>query len=273
MQQQDEDFRVSTHWSAGCGWGGNLQRSGALASVSRLLLALTLVGLVSCARSQPDFDMEIPSAEELYADGEKSLQKRKFLWLIPFTDYQKAIDKFQEIVDNYPYSEYAVLAEMKIADTYYEQGKWEEALSYYRDFSELHPENQRVEYAMFRTARCYENQVQDPDRDQTATRNAVEAYGFLLDEFPGGEHTGEAEERLRNLRARLADHQFILANFYFNIEEYQAAARRYRLLLDEYPGLGFDDVVLHRLAISYTRLNRPEEAREIFNRLGEEPAP
>ncbi len=242
-------------------------------AISHMLLLLALAGLVSCARSQPDFDVEIPSAEELYADGEKSLKKKKFLWLIPFTDHQKAIDKFQEIVDNYPYSEYAVLAEMKIADTYYEQEKWEEALSYYRDFSDLHPGNERVEYSMYQTGRCYENQVQDPDRDQTATRNGIEAYQFLLDEFPDGEYTEEAETRLTDLLARLADHQFILANFYFDREEYQAAARRYRVILDEYSGLGFDDVVLHRLAISYDRLNRPQDAREIYDRLGEGRAP
>ena len=38
--------------------------------------------------------------------------------MLPWVNYDDAIEKFQAIIDNYPYSEYAVLAELAIADAY-----------------------------------------------------------------------------------------------------------------------------------------------------------
>ncbi len=228
-----------------------------------LLAALAL----GCSPKQPDFDLEIPPADELYERGMEALKPRRLLGIFPHTNHQKAIDAFQEIVDNYPYSEYSVKAELEIANTYYNQEKWEEALSYYRDFGDLHPENENVPYAMFRTGMCYANQVDVPDRDQRVTRLAVEAYGDLIDSFPDDPYAQQAREQSRELNIRLAENAFIIANFYFEKEEYQAAARRFQIMLEEYPGLGFDPLVLQRLGISYAELNRDDDAARVFEQL------
>ena len=75
----------------------------------------------------------------------------------------------EDIIDNYPYSDYATLAELRIADAYYDQEHWEEALSYYRDFSELHPDHDRVPYTIYRAALAYTQAV---------------GNGFGRDKFP-----------------------------------------------------------------------------------------
>jgi TolA-binding protein len=47
-------------------------------------------------------------------------------------------------------------------------------------------------------------------------------------------------------------------------EEYESAAERYRMLLNEYPGLGFDAATLYKLGVCYWEMNRKEEAERIF---------
>jgi outer membrane protein assembly factor BamD len=55
-----------------------------------------------------------------------------------------------------------------------------------------------------------------------------------------------------------------IADFYASRGEWESAAERYRTLLNEYPGLGFDAEALYRLGLCYLRMNRDGEAESIF---------
>ena len=232
----------------------------------RALLPAALLGLSACATAPPEPAIaELPEADVLYQQGVLLLDnRREILWLIDVTPYQKAIDKFQEVVDNYPYSEYAVAAELKIADSYFEQEHWDEALSYYRDFAELHPEHEKVPYALYRSALCHARQTKSSDRDQTATKEALSALDQLMQRYPGAAETRQAELLWKELRTKLAEHVFGIGDFYMTRDEYQSAAGRYRQVLDEYPGLGLDADALYKLGLCYTHMNRDDDARHIF---------
>ena len=230
------------------------------------LLLLFSLPLAGCA-SAPPVDLEfaeVPSAEELYRQGVAHLEpKRRFL-LFQTRDYTEAIASFQDVIDNYPYSEYAVLAELKIADAYYEKAQYEEALSYYRDFADLHPDHEQVPYTIYRTALCHYRQSHEPGRDQTATENALAALDRLLGSHPHSVEAEEGEIMWRELRERLARHAMLIGNFYLEREEYQSAADRYRSVLNQYPGLGVDAEALYKLGLCYTRMRLDDEAARIF---------
>jgi len=228
-----------------------------------LVVLLALTASIGCSKNAPTFE-EVPAAEELWAKGQATLEGSKFLFVIPRVDYDAAIETFQTIIDNYPYSEYAVMAELEIADAYFEQAKYEEALSYYRDFSDLHPQNPKVPYSIFRSALCHENRVMSPNRDQTATRDALQFLDRLISKYPHSEYTPEAEELWREMRLRLAQQIMEIADFYRKHEEFEAAAARYRSLLNEYPGLGLDAPALYQLGVCYREMDRDEEAERIF---------
>jgi outer membrane protein assembly factor BamD len=226
-------------------------------------LSLALLTVSGCASSPPTFE-EIPPVEELWQQGLEKLEGRRILGVYPYVDYTAAIETFQAIIDNYPYSDYAVLAELKIADAYFDDGKYEEALSYYRDFGDLHPRNEKVPYTIFRAALCHRRRVKAPNRDQTATRDALVFLDRLLSRYPHSEYAERAEAMWRNLRMRLALQIQSIGDFYLRREEYQAAAERYRSLLNEYPGLGLDAQTLYKLGVCYRHLNRGDEAALIF---------
>jgi outer membrane protein assembly factor BamD len=227
-----------------------------------MLLSLCLV-VAGCKSSPPVFE-EPPPADELYAEGLDHLEGNLILGLLPWSNHKKAIETFQTIIDNYPYSEFAVLAELKIADAYFEDAKYEEALSYYRDFSDLHPQHPEVPYTVWRSALCHESRKRSANRDQTPTREAVIYLDRLLLTYPHSEYGQEAEELWRSLRHRLAENVVGIGDFYMKRGEFESAAERYRMLLNEYPGLGFDAATLYKLGICYLEMNRGKEAERIF---------
>jgi outer membrane protein assembly factor BamD len=226
-------------------------------------IVLSLWFAAGCKSPPPTFE-EAPPADELYAEGLETLEGRRFLRIIPWVNHGKAIETFQSIIDNYPYSDYAVLAELKIADAYFDDGKYEEALSYYRDFSDLHPQHAEVPYTIWRSALCHERRRHSPNRDQTATREAIVYLDRLLLKYPYSDYAAEGEDLWRSLRRQLAENVVGIGNFYMQQKEYESAAERYRMLLNEYPGLGFDAETLYQLGVCYWEMNRKEEAERIF---------
>ncbi len=227
-------------------------------------LCILFLALGACSSDPVPLLEDVPSAEALYDEGLTELAGRRRVLLFKTVDYDKAIETFQAIIDNYPYSEYAVLAEIKIADAYFEQERYEEALTYYREFGDLHPSHDLVPYTVYRTALSHYNQTRDPGRDQTPTRQTLVYLDHLLSRYPGTPEANEAEVLWRAMRRRLAEHVMEVADYYMTREEYQSAAERYRRVLNEYPGLGLDADALYRLGTCYQALHRQDEAAYIF---------
>ena len=228
---------------------------------SNALLCLALV--CGCSSPPPTFE-DVPPAQELYADGLAELGDGSDAWYWPLGDNTDAIETFQSIIDNYPYSEYAVLAELAIADAYFRDEQYEEALSYYRDFTDLHPQNEKVPYAIYRAALCHYHQIRSPNRDQTATRLALEFLDDLLARHPYSEYADPGEELWRELRLTLARQVANIGDFYMARQEWESGAERFRALLNEYPGLGLDAEALYKLGVCYSEMNRVDEAESIF---------
>jgi len=220
--------------------------------------------VVGCSKPPPTFE-DVAPADELYQEGLTILEGYRILGVIPRVDYTAAIEVFQAIVDNYPYSDYAVLAELKIADAYFDDRRYEEALAYYQDFADLHSAHEQVPYTLLRAALCHFNQIQAIDRDQTSTHLAIEALETLIRKHPYAKETREGEEILVQLRTQLALNMLQIADFYLVRTHWQSAAVRYRRVLDEFPGLGLDARALFRLGLCLENLRRQDEALRLFH--------
>lgn len=234
------------------------------APIGIALLCAAIALQAGCASKTVSFE-DVPPAEELYAQGLETLEGRNVLWLFKLIDYDNAIEQFQAIIDNYPYSQYELLAQLKIADAYFADKRYEEALAYYQDFADLHPEHEQVPYALLQAALCHYNQIGSVDRDQNATHKATEALDLLIKRHPYAEETRRAEELTVELRTKLALHEIDIADFYRQRTHWQSAAARYRRVLDEYPGLGLDARSLYRLGLCLEEMNRDDEALRLYH--------
>ncbi|KPK28653.1 MAG: hypothetical protein AMJ61_01650 [Desulfobacterales bacterium SG8_35_2] len=149
--------------------------------------------------------------------------------------YDKAKRSFETLLNQYPFSDYSLLAELKTADSNFYLENYEEALLQYKDFEEHHPTNEAIPYVMFQMAMCYYNQIDTIDRDTSTATNAIYSFSRLLRTFPNSAYTEEAQARVMAARNFLANHEYYVASFYERTYAYEEAKGRLEYLLRQYP--------------------------------------
>ncbi len=188
-------------------------------------------------------------AQELAYDGMEYYQEGK---------YKKAIDAFTKLKEWYPFSKYAMLAELKVADAHYKQGEYEDAIFAYEEFERLHPRNEAVPYVVYQIGMCYFDQIDSPDRDQTTARKAMDAFQRLLRQHPGSEYTNRTYDHINHCLKSLAHSEFLVGVFYYKSKHYKGAMERFRSVITRYPDVGIHQDALTYLALCETSLARQE---------------
>ena len=172
-------------------------------------------------------------------------------------NYSVAIDNFQKLKDWYPFSKYAILAELKIADSNYHLKKYEEAIFAYEEFEKLHPRNEAVPYVIYQIGRCYFDQIDTIDRDQTPARKAYETFQRLNKQFPDNQYARSGLEHISTCQKSLAGNAYYVGVFYYKSKHYKAALNRFMSVLSEYPDVGY-----HQMALEYIAKCEAELATE-----------
>lgn len=169
-------------------------------------------------------------------------------------DYHKAVENFQRLKDIYPFSKYAMLAELKLGDAHYQLGQYEDALFAYEEFEKLHPRNEAIPYVIYQIGRCHFDRVTTPDRDQTSARKALEAFTRLQKQFPNNPYSRSAAEHLVACYKSLSGHEFIVGEFYFKSKHFKAALTRFRTVVSDYPDVGYHQPALTLIAACEKKL-------------------
>ena len=172
--------------------------------------------------------------------------------------YKKAIEKFQKLKDNYPFSKYAILAELKIADAHYKREEYEDAVFAYENFEQLHPRNEAIPYVIYQIGRCYYDRIDTPDRDQTSAQKALETFQRLVKQFPRDEYSTRAAEHIKTAQKSLAGHAYIVGVFYYETKHYKAALHRFMLIISDYPDVGYHQKALEYIAKCEASITKEE---------------
>ena len=198
-----------------------------------LLMSLLIVG---CAGYQTV--VEKP-AGELVDEGIHHFDKG---------DYKKAIDSFEQLKDWYPFSKYAILAELKIADAHFQLGQYPDAVFAYEEFEKLHPRNEAIPYVIYQIGMSHYLQVDTVDRDQSPAQKAVAAFERLIRQYPRDSYAHLAQGYLYKCNQSMSGHEFYVGIYYYRIKKYRAALGRFKNLIKDYP-----DVGIHTKALSYIK--------------------
>lgn len=190
------------------------------------------------------------TAYELADDGMTAYEDGK---------YRSAIESFEKLKDWYPFSEYSILAELKIADAHFHLGEYNEAIFAYEGFETLHPRNEAIPYVVYQIGTSYYRQRDTVDRDQKAVRQALEIYRRLIQDYPESEYAAKAEGHLKECLKSLAGHEFYVGLFYFNNKNYEPALSRFKTILTEYPDVGIHQKALHYLALCEASLTKEHQ--------------
>jgi outer membrane protein assembly factor BamD len=201
-----------------------------------MLLACVSVFLLACGCAWFESKDE-KSAQELVQDGVDYFEDGK---------YKKAIESFEQLRDWYPFSRYAILAELKIADAYFNLESYADAIFAYEEFEQLHPRNEAVPYVIYRIGRSYFNQIDTIDRDQSNADKALQTYRRLVQQYPDDAYAGMARSDMLACYQTLSGHEFYVGMFYYKNKRYEAAKARFLAVVETYPDVGY-----HHKALTY----------------------
>ena len=203
---------------------------------------VTLVLLALCSACAPNArlaKLDPKSVEYKYEAALIALEEGLF---------PEAIKGFSEVKSKHPYTAFARLADLRISDVYFEQGKYDDAIGSYRRFLKYNPGHPEVPYALYQIGQAYyERLPQDwwflppaREKDQARVHQAIEAFRTLVSRYPQNDIAKKAAEHISQCRKRLAEHEMYVADFYFQRERFKASAKRAEGILQNYAGLGLD---------------------------------
>lgn len=176
--------------------------------------------------------------------------------------YQRAIESFEKLRDWYPFSRYAILAELKIADAHFNLEAYSDAIFAYEGFEQLHPRNEAIPYVIYRIGRSYFNQMDTLDRDQSKALKALETYQRLIKQFPDDAYASMASSDMVACYRNLSGHELYIGVFYYKNRNYKAARARFLGVIQKYPDVGFHHEALTYLANCDEWLKSGEEMLE-----------
>jgi outer membrane protein assembly factor BamD len=192
-------------------------------------------------------------------------------------EYAEAAKYFQFVKQKYPFSKYAVLAELALADSQFDRGNYSEAIDSYKTFARLHPTHDKVEdgYVAFRIGESYFKDMPDDvfllppsyEKDQSAVMDALRELTDFERKFSDSKYVKKAEELRKQVLQRLVDHEVYVARFYLNSGHPKAASLRLEGALRRYPGSGREPELLYALGETFLKLNDPLRAKETFQRV------
>jgi len=240
-------------------------RPAVLAVLGWAVLAL-LAGLgAGCKSGEAAVDPILRlSAEESLARGRELMADEK---------YARARDFLNHAFEVSPNSVEGREALLLVADCYYLDGgraNYIQAEAKYRDFLNRFPTSERAPYVQFQIANSLAQRIGRPDRDLRATHDALEAFLDLLRLYPTSEYAAQAREKIRLVEENLAEHEYIVGDFYLRYRLPRAAAERFEYLLENYPAYSEKEKVLFKLGLAQARGRQPVQARETFERLARE---
>lgn len=199
------------------------------------------------------------SAEGLYASGMEALDRQQ---------YARAGELFDTVEREHPYSTFATNAKLMSAYSEYMRNRYTEALGALDRFIQLHPAHRDIAYAYYLRALSYYEQINDTQRDQRITEQAMAALQDVANRFPNTPYARDARLKMDLARDHLAGREMVVGRFYQNRNLYAAAIGRFRKVVDEFQTTNHVPEALHRLTEIYLTLGLTEEARRTASVLG-----
>src|SRR6185312_199503 len=197
--------------------------------------------------------------ERIYNEGVDALNQQR---------YVAANNQFDAVEQYYPYSSWAVNAQLMQGYTQYLQNHYTESIGTLDRFIQLHPAHRDIAYAYFLRALNYYEQIADIQRDQKGTELAMAALQEVVNRFPDSAYARDARLKVDLARDHLAGKEMEVGRWYENQHLYEAAIGRFQRVVDDYQTTNHVPEALHRLTEIYLILGLKDQARRTAAVLG-----
>ena len=223
-------------------------------TVSCLFVGMIVAG---CSAQKKEY-VERP-VEELYNQALDQVDKKL---------YSEAIESFDEVERQHPYSVWATKGQLMSAYVSYQANRYDDAVLSLDRFIQLHPTNRDVAYAMYLKGLSYYEQISDVSRDQKVTELSLNSFKELISRFPKSKYARDAQVKIDLAYDHLAGKEMEIGRYYHQQRQYLAAINRFRKVVEAYQTTTHVPEALHRLTEAYLAIGVLEEARKTAAVLG-----
>jgi outer membrane protein assembly factor BamD len=228
------------------------------------VICLSALALGGCAHRKP----QQATPQVLYQRAKHDLDTY---------NYNAAIKTYEQLTAVFPFTDQARQAQLDLIYAYYRAGETDSAIDACNTFIRENPTHPRVDYAYYMKGLVnFEKQpnalerlfhVDLSKRPPTTANKSFAAFRTVVQEYPKSAYAWDARQRMIYLRDRLASYDVDVARYYLKRGAYVGAARRAKLVIDNYEGAPATRDALAIMIISYDRLGMKalaDEARRVY---------
>lgn len=221
-----------------------------------LIVLFVLLTLAGCSRNSVrramPVDRRMEIANQLYEAGK----------------YRRAIDHYEQVVFERS-SVHTPVAQFRLAESYFNLARYEDAVFEYRELIRLFPDFREINAAYFRIGEAFFNQSRNPHYSQTETVAAIDAFNVFLDRFPFDARRAQALQYIQDAQYKLLEKKYYNGYIYYKLYDYSASL----LYLDEIIELGnrnsLDRMSRYYAARIYIEREDQENARPMMETLNQ----
>lgn len=190
-----------------------------LISVLGLITGLLWLG---CAGKKPKAGLD---PYLYYQRGEAAFQKKK---------WEVALDNFNLMILNSPGGDLADDAQYYIAECYFNRKEYLLAVAEYQQLTERYSYSPLTEEAYFKIALSYFKQSPKYPLDQESSLKALQSFQEFIESYPNSKWYPEAENKITEIRNKLARKAYESGRLYRKMEEWKPAILYLDKMLDEF---------------------------------------
>lgn len=220
-----------------------------------MTVAVAALTVSACSGTKPRQKLayEERPVELLYNTGYQRLQSKRW------TD---AVDYFQEVERQHPYSEWSRRAILMQVYAYYQNNNYQDAIAAADRFIALFPGNPSAAYAFYMRAICNFEQIVDVGRDQAYAEAALAGLRDVVRRYPNTPYATDARVKIDMVNDQLAGKEMTVGRFYQRANQPLAALNRYKAVINNpaFQRSSHTPEALYRLVEVNVALGLTEEA-------------
>ncbi len=220
------------------------------------VVAVSALSIAACSNTRgnrPRLAYQERPVEQLYNTGYSRIEANR---------WADAIDYFQEVERQHPYSEWSRRAILMQIYAYYQNNNYAEAIAASDRFIALFPGNPSAPYAFYMKALCNFEQITDVGRDQGYAQAALTGLRDVARRYPGTPYAIDATVKIDMVNDQLAGKEMSIGRYYQRGNQPLAAINRYKSVIENeaFQRTSHAPEALYRLVEVYTALGLKEEA-------------
>ena len=214
-------------------------------------LITILILLINCSSNKKDNETIISSDIETYKSGLSSLKD---------SNYIKAVEEFDKLYINHPFSSLAKKSEIMTAYSLYQNNEINKSISKLKTFNEMNPKDEFSDYAHYLLAMCYYIQISSQGRDPSLSLKALNSFKLITTKYPNSRYAKDSRLKIQLIKNSLAINELNIGKFYLKKNAPASSIKRFKTILQKYQNSSVIPETLYRLTEALLMMGLKKEA-------------